>query len=104
AADLAAWPAAVAPGGAGRCRHHRGMSRLAGVTPFPSDFAARYRERGYWEDVSLGRFYARVFASHGKRAAMISGSQRVTYAELRERDERLAMHLLALGVAPLDRR
>jgi len=79
------------------------MSRLAGVTPFPSDFAARYRERGYWEDVSLGRFYARVFASHGKRAAMISGSQRVTYAELRERVERLALQLLNLGVAPLDR-
>jgi len=79
------------------------MSRLAGVTPFPSDFAARYRERGYWEDVPLGRFYAGVFASHGKRTAMISGSERVTYAELRERVERLAMHLLDLGVAPLDR-
>ena len=79
------------------------MSRLAGVTPFPSDFAARYRERGYWEDVPLGRFYAGVFASHGKRAAMISGSERVTYAELRERVERLALHLLDLGVAPLDR-
>jgi len=79
------------------------MSRLAGVTPFPSDFAARYRERGYWEDVTLGRFYAGVFASHGKRAAMISGSQRVTYAELRERVERLALQLLNLGVAPLDR-
>src|SRR5437899_4647803 len=79
------------------------MSRLAGVTPFPSDFAARYRERGYWEDVPLGRFYAGVFASHGKRKAMISGSERVTYAELRERVERLAMHLLDLGVAPLDR-
>src|SRR5437667_10284183 len=34
---------------------------------------------------------------------MISGSERVTYAELRERVERLALHLLDLGVAPLDR-
>src|SRR5438132_8904663 len=79
------------------------MTRLAGVTPFPSDFAARYRERGYWEDVPLGRFYAGVFASHGKRAAMICGSESVTYTELRERVERLALHLLDLGVAPLDR-
>jgi 2,3-dihydroxybenzoate-AMP ligase len=79
------------------------MSRLAGVTPFPPDFAARYRERGYWEDVPLGRFYADVFASHGKRVAMVSGGERVTYSELRERVDRLALHLLDLGVVPLDR-
>jgi len=79
------------------------MSSLAGVTPFPPEFAARYRARGYWEDVPLGRFYAGVFASHGDRVAMVSGSKRVTYAELRERVERLALHLLDLGVVPLDR-
>jgi len=79
------------------------MSRLAGVTPFPPEFAARYRARGYWEDVPLGRFYAGVFASHGDRLAMVSGSERVTYSELRERVARLALHLLGLGVVPLDR-
>ncbi|TME22801.1 MAG: (2,3-dihydroxybenzoyl)adenylate synthase [Chloroflexi bacterium] len=79
------------------------MSSLAGVTPFPPDFAARYRARGYWEDVPLGRFYAGVFASHGDRVAMVSGSERVTYSELRERVARLALHLLGLGVVPLDR-
>ena len=79
------------------------MSSLAGVTPFPPDFAARYRARGYWEDVPLGRFYAGVFASHGDRVAMVSGSERVTYSELRERVARLALYLLGLGVVPLDR-
>src|SRR6266702_7016271 len=64
------------------------MSSLAGVTPFPPEFAARYRARGYWEDVPLGRF---------------NGSERVTYTELRERVARLALHLLDLGVVPLDR-
>ncbi len=79
------------------------MSSLAGVTPFPPEFAARYRARGYWEDVPLGRFYAGVFASHGDRVAMVNGSERVTYTELRERVARLALHLLDLGVVPLDR-
>jgi 2,3-dihydroxybenzoate-AMP ligase len=79
------------------------MSRLAGVTPFPPDFAARYRERGYWEDVPLGRFYAGVFASYGDRVAMVTGSEHVTYSELGERVDRLALHLLDLGVVPLDR-
>ncbi|HEX2647374.1 MAG TPA: AMP-binding protein, partial [Candidatus Dormibacteraeota bacterium] len=79
------------------------MSTLAGVTPFPPEFAARYRARGYWEDVSLGRFYDGVFASHGDRVALISGDQRVTYAELKQRVDRLALHLLEMAVAPLDR-
>ncbi|HEX7264263.1 MAG TPA: AMP-binding protein [Candidatus Dormibacteraeota bacterium] len=79
------------------------MSRLAGVTPFPPAFAARYRARGYWEDVSLGRFYSEVFGSHGDRVALIAGGERVTYAQLRQRVDRLALHLIEQGVAPLDR-
>ena len=79
------------------------MSRLAGVTPFPPEYAARYRARGYWEDVPLGRFYAGVFASHGDRVAMVSGGECVTYSELGQRVDRLALHLMDLGVAPLER-
>ncbi len=79
------------------------MSQLSGVTPFPPEFAARYRARGYWEDIPLGRFYAGAIASHGHAAALVSGSERVTYAQLRERVDRLALHLLEQGVAPLDR-
>jgi 2,3-dihydroxybenzoate-AMP ligase len=26
---------------------------LEGVTPFPPEFAARYREKGYWQDRPL---------------------------------------------------
>ena len=79
------------------------MSKLAGVTPFPPEFAARYRARGYWEDVPLGRFYDGVFASHRDRIAIISGEERVTYSQLRQRVNRLALHLLELAVTPLDR-
>ena len=79
------------------------MSRLPGVTPFPPEFAARYRSLGYWEDVPLGRFYAGVFAAHGDRVALVSGDERVTYAELGQRVDRLALHLLSVGVAPVDR-
>jgi 2,3-dihydroxybenzoate-AMP ligase len=79
------------------------VSKLAGVTSFPPEFAARYRARGYWEDIPLGRFYAEVFASHGDRIALVSGSERVTYSELRHGVDRLALHLLELGVGPLDR-
>jgi 2,3-dihydroxybenzoate-AMP ligase len=80
-----------------------GMSRLPGVTPFPPDFAARYRAAGYWEDRPLGAFYDEVFASHGDRTAIVDGEKTVSYAELRGGVERLALHLLELGVCPLDR-
>ena len=79
------------------------MSRLAGVIPFPPEFAARYRARGYWEDVPLGRFYTDVFASHGDRVAMVSGGERVPYSLLGKRVDHLARHLLEMGVVPLDR-
>jgi len=79
------------------------MSRLAGVTRFPPEFAARYRARGYWEDIPLGRFYTDVFASHGDRVAMVSGGERVPYSLLGEGVDHLARHLLEMGVVPLDR-
>ncbi len=31
----------------------KGNVMLEGFTPWPEEFARRYRERGYWEDVTL---------------------------------------------------
>jgi non-ribosomal peptide synthetase component E (peptide arylation enzyme) len=71
--------------------------------PFPPDFASRYRAAGYWEDRPLGTFYDEVFASHGDRIAIVNGEKKVTYSELKGHVDRLARHLLDLGVRPLDR-
>jgi 2,3-dihydroxybenzoate-AMP ligase len=79
------------------------VSRLLGVTPFPPDFAARYRAAGYWEDRPLGSFYDLVFAGYGARTAIVAGELKVSYRELKRRVDRLARHLLNLGVRPLDR-
>jgi 2,3-dihydroxybenzoate-AMP ligase len=79
------------------------VSTLPGVTPFPPDFAARYRAAGYWEDRPLGAFYDEVFASHGDRTAIVNGEETVNYSELKSHVDRLARHLLDMGVRPLDR-
>ena len=79
------------------------MSKLPGVAPFPPEFAARYRALGYWEDIPLGHFYSDVFTRHHNRIALISGEERLNYTQLRDRVDRLALHLLETGVAPLDR-
>ena len=37
---------------------------VPGVTPFPPEFAARYRARGYWDDQPLITHFLKVFADH----------------------------------------
>jgi len=76
---------------------------LDGVTPFPAEFAARYRARGYWEDRPLSDGFTGAFAKYADRVAVIDENGPVTYAELSQRSERLARVLLDLGFEPLDR-
>ena len=45
---------------------------LPGVTPFPPEFAARYRARGYWDDQPLIAPFLKVFADYAGRAAVIA--------------------------------
>ena len=35
---------------------------LDGVVPFPPDFAARYRRKGYWGDRSIASVFGDVFS------------------------------------------
>ena len=76
---------------------------LDGVVPFPPEFAARYRQKGYWEDRSLASVFDETFSSFADRIAVVTGSERIRYRELAQRVERLALHLLELGIQPLDR-
>jgi len=76
---------------------------LEGVVPFPPEFAARYRERGYWRDRSLAEEFGEAFSRHRGRVAIIDGDLMATYDELDATSERLALNLLGLGLRPLDR-
>ena len=76
---------------------------LEGVVRFPPEFAARYRAKGYWTDRSLADTFAEVFSQYAGRVAVIDRDQSITYAQLNERSERLALNLLDEGLRPLDR-
>jgi 2,3-dihydroxybenzoate-AMP ligase len=76
---------------------------LDGVTPFPPEFAARYRERGYWEDRPLFDGFRDVLRKYADRVALIDDDGPVTYRELDERSALMARALLDLGFQPLDR-
>ncbi|MBN9408721.1 MAG: AMP-binding protein [Burkholderiales bacterium] len=76
---------------------------LEGFVPFPPEFAARYRAAGYWQDRPLADEFAEVFARFAERTALIDGERRYTYADIDRQSDNLALHLLALGLRPLDR-
>src|SRR5690606_12781590 len=68
-----------------------------GCTPWPPEFAERYRAAGYWTGETFGAFLrdrARRFAD---RTAVVGGDRRWTYAELDARADRLATGLHRLG-------
>ncbi len=76
---------------------------LEGFVPFPPEYAARYRAKGYWQDRSLAQEFDTVFRKYAGRVALIDGDVTFTYAELDRITTNLALNLLELGLRPLDR-
>ncbi len=76
---------------------------LDGVVPYPPEFAARYRGRGYWEDRTLDQVFGDLFAEHADRVALLHADETITYAQLGRRRAALAARLHGLGLRPRDR-
>lgn len=76
---------------------------LDGMVRFPADFAARYREAGYWDDRLLIEHYEDAFRDFSARVAIIDDDESITYAELARRSMIVARNLHDLGLRPLDR-
>jgi len=70
---------------------------------WPEEFAARYRERGYWTDETFPAVLARQAAERPDAVAVAGQGRRWTYAELAARADRAAAGFLALGLRPGDR-
>lgn len=65
-------------------------------TPWPAEFASRYRERGYWTDKPLTEILDRQ--ANNDAPAIIDTQGSLTYRELQQRSDRLAAALLRRGV------
>lgn len=72
-------------------------------TPWPAEFAERYRAAGYWQGEALGEILRRGAADHSERTALVCGDRRWTYQALDARVDRVAAGLLALGLKAGDR-
>jgi 2,3-dihydroxybenzoate-AMP ligase len=76
---------------------------LSGCIPWPEDVARRYREAGYWRDVSIPHHFANLVAEAPDRLAVIDGVGRYTRADIWVQAERLAAHLHGIGLRAGDR-
>jgi 2,3-dihydroxybenzoate-AMP ligase len=76
---------------------------LPGVVPFPAEFAARYRARGYWEDRPLIAHFLDAFDRYADRPAVSDDDGCWSYRQLAEASRRVALNLLDLGLGPRDR-
>src|ERR1035437_910532 len=76
---------------------------LQGCTAWPEESARRYRRQGYWADITLYGMLLRSVAAVPDRIALVQGTRRLRYAELRIAIDRLAGRLIDLGFRPLDR-
>jgi 2,3-dihydroxybenzoate---[aryl-carrier protein] ligase len=76
---------------------------LKGCTPWPDEFARRYRDAGYWEGLSLWGMLERSIGRWPQKIALCHGARRLTYAELGAAIAALSVRLLEQGLRPLDR-
>jgi 2,3-dihydroxybenzoate-AMP ligase len=76
---------------------------LDGFVPWPDHLAEDYRRRGLWLGTPLGDLLHDSCERHADRVAVVCDDERMTYAELSRRADRLAGGLLRLGFRPLDR-
>jgi 2,3-dihydroxybenzoate-AMP ligase len=76
---------------------------LEGCVPWPADVAARYRQRGWWEGITIPQLLERSAARHPGKTALVCGDLRLSYADLVAGSRRLACGFLDAGIKAQDR-
>ncbi|MFG1926036.1 (2,3-dihydroxybenzoyl)adenylate synthase [Cryptosporangium sp. NPDC048952] len=76
------------------------MSSTDGLVRYPADVVTRYRDAGAWGTLSLAAEFRSVAERAPDREAVVAPEGRLTYRELDERADRLALGLVELGLEP----
>jgi 2,3-dihydroxybenzoate-AMP ligase len=70
------------------------------VTAYPAEAVDRYRGAGYWGSLPIAAEFRAVAARVPDREAVVAPDGRLTYRELDEQADRLALGLVQLGLQP----
>lgn len=76
---------------------------IEGSVPYPEEFVKRYKEKGYWLDKTLGEEFDEFAKKYRERIALSLNGQHVTYGEMAEKVNRLALHFVEKGLRTYDR-
>ncbi len=76
---------------------------LEGFVPYPESFVRRYREKGYWVDKTLGEEFDEFVGKYSDRVAIAYNGKYISYNEMGEKVNRLALHFIDIGLRPYDR-
>jgi 2,3-dihydroxybenzoate-AMP ligase len=76
---------------------------LSGCVSWPPDLGEAYRSAGYWQGETLAGLLRDVARTDGARTAVVTRGERVSYADLDGRADRLAAGLRGAGIGRHDR-
>jgi non-ribosomal peptide synthetase component E (peptide arylation enzyme) len=76
---------------------------LKGFTPYPKEDAEKYTRLGWWAGLTYGDILDKAADIYPDKEALVEGETRLTYEQVREKANQLAIGFIELGVEPLDR-
>ena len=76
---------------------------LKGFRPYKKEDAEKYKRLGWWAGLTYGDILDRAADIYPDKEALVDGQTRLTYEQVRQKANRLAIGFGELGVEPLDR-
>jgi 2,3-dihydroxybenzoate-AMP ligase/mycobactin salicyl-AMP ligase len=76
---------------------------LAGCTPYKKEDADKYNRLRWWAGIPLGDMLDKAADIYPDKEALVDGVKRLTYAQLKNKTDKLAFGFIDLGIKPLDR-
>jgi 2,3-dihydroxybenzoate-AMP ligase/mycobactin salicyl-AMP ligase len=76
---------------------------IDGFTPYEPADAERYTKLRWWLGITLGDMFDKATDLYPNKEALVDDKVRLTYSQLRERVDRLAIGFAKLGINPTDR-
>lgn len=76
---------------------------LEGFTPYTKEDAERYSKLRWWLGITFGDLLDKASDLYPNREALVDDRSRLTYAQLREKVDRLAIGFMKLGIQKQDR-